>query len=137
MQCIEFFLNSFRLIFFPSYNIMQSCLEQWGGPSNTRSFQPANSFFAAKRRKTDSSRYSFPHVPSTFSTSKELSTPWKRLLGNKAVVIEPRSTSELPDAISEFHRYLNMKSKGVALFGVCRGKISEVNYYMLKEIIFR
>lgn len=115
------------LIFFPSYGVMQSCLEHWGGPSNARSSKPVNNFFAAKRRKTES-RYSFPHAPTTFSTIKETSTPWKRLLGNKAVVIEPRSTSDLPDAISEFHKYLNMpKSRGVALLGVCRGKISEVN----------
>merc|ERR1712238_402220 len=54
------------------------------------------------------------------------STPWKRLLSHKAIVIEPRLSSDLPDAIAEFHRYLNLpKSKGVALFGVCRGKISE------------
>jgi regulator of telomere elongation helicase 1 len=44
------------------------------------------------------------------------------------VVIEPpRVSGDLPDAIAEFHKYLAMpKSKGViALFGVCRGKISE------------
>jgi regulator of telomere elongation helicase 1 len=48
------------------------------------------------------------------------------LLGTKAVVIEPKSSGGLPDAIAEFHKFLNLpKSKGVALFGVCRGKISE------------
>jgi regulator of telomere elongation helicase 1 len=117
------------LIFFPSYGVMQTCIERWGGPASSRPNgygKPVSNFFAAKKSNT-SSRYSFPHTPTAFNTSKETLTPWKRLLGNKAVVLEPRSTSDLPDAISEFHKFLNMpKSRGVALFGVCRGKISEV-----------
>eukprot|EP00980_Cylindrotheca_fusiformis_P016195 scaffold4811_cov171-Cylindrotheca_fusiformis.AAC.3 len=117
------------LIFFPSYGVMQTCIERWGGPATSRpggQGKPVSSFFAAKK-KNSSSRYTFPYAPTTFRTSNETLTPWKRLLGNKAVVLEPRSTSELPDAISEFHKYLKLpKSRGVALFGVCRGKISEV-----------
>lgn len=120
------------LIFFPSYSVMQTCIERWGGPATSRPSgqgKPASNFFASKKRNS-SSRYTFPHTPTTFHTSKEALTPWKRLLGNKAVVLEPRSTSELPDAISEFHKYLSMpKSRGVALFGVCRGKISEVRTF--------
>lgn len=53
-------------------------------------------------------------------------TPWKRLLAVKSVVVEPKSSADLPDAISEFRRYLAMsESKGCILMGVCRGKISE------------
>lgn len=111
---------------------METCLEKWGGPasssrSNDRSGSNSSGFFAARKRKpTGTARYSFPFAPYTFSAVQETMTPWKRLLGSKAVVIEPRSTADLPDAINEFHKYLNMpKSKGVALFGVCRGKISE------------
>lgn len=119
------------LIFFPSYGVMETCLEKWGGPATSSSSRSqgngSSSFFSArKKRPTGSARYSFPFAPHTFSSSKEPMNPWKRLLGVKAVVVEPRSTTDLPDAINEFHKYLNMpKSKGVALFGVCRGKISE------------
>ena len=118
------------LVFFPSYGVMEACLERWGGPITTRSSgsenKPSN-FFAARRRQsaTGSARYSFPHnPPSTFNT--ETSNPWKRMLAIKAIVIEPKSTTDLADAIAEFHKFLNLpKSTGCALFGVCRGKISE------------
>jgi regulator of telomere elongation helicase 1 len=120
------------LVFFPSYGVMETCLERWGGPT---CFRPSmgkgkpSSFFAAKRRKstTGTSRFSFPYtLPGTFSASKEATTPWTRLLACKAVVVEPRATSDLPDAIAEFHKHLNLpKSTGCVLFGVCRGKISE------------
>ena len=117
------------LIFFPSYNVMETCLEKWGGPvsGNRRQDDTNSSFFAARKKKPAATgRYTFPHAAYTFSSSKESMNPWKRLLGVKAVVIEPKSTADLPDAIHEFHKYLNLpKSKGVALLGVCRGKISE------------
>jgi regulator of telomere elongation helicase 1 len=117
------------LVFFPSYGVMETSFEKWGGPTtgNRKQDDSNSSFFAARKKKaTGSARYSFPYAPHTFSATKEPMTPWKRLLGVKAVVVEPKSTAELPDAINEFHKYLNLpKSKGVALFGVCRGKISE------------
>lgn len=126
------------LIFFPSYGVMQTCVEKWGGPASSRRLggKPVSSFFAAKKKL--STRYSFPHTPTAFSTSKETLTPWKRLLGNKAIVLEPRSTADLTDAISEFHKFLNMpKSKGVVLMGVCRGKISEVSCEFFSYIPLR
>lgn len=120
------------LVFFPSYGVMNSCLERWGGPASSRPSVgkgKPSSFFAAKTRKntTGTSRFSFPYTHSgTFSATKEATTPWTRLLATKAVVVEPRATSDLPDAIAEFHKYLNLpKSTGCILFGVCRGKISE------------
>ena len=125
------------LVFFPSYGVMETSIERWGGPTSSRSSgnnRNASSFFNAKKRRSgagsgNSARYSFPQVAtnSSYGCSEQSHlTPWKRLLSHKAVVIEPRSSSDLPDAIAEFHRFLSLpKSKGVALFGVCRGKISE------------
>ena len=120
------------LVFFPSYGVMEACLERWGGPASSagpRTGKGVNSFFAARRRKNVkvSSRYSFPFEPKpSFIANKVAVTPWKQLLATKAAVVEPKATSDLPDAIAEFHKYLAMpKSKGCLLFGVCRGKISE------------
>jgi regulator of telomere elongation helicase 1 len=116
------------LVFFPSYGVMETCVERWGGPS--RKFRPnenrGGKFFQARRKSTSSHQYSFPHSPSYGSSSGSSNTPWKRLLANKAVILEPKTTSELPDAIADFHKYLGMpKSTGCVLMGVCRGKISE------------
>lgn len=48
------------------------------------------------------------------------------MLALKAIVIEPKSSADLKDAIAEFDKYLaQKKSKGCLLMGVCRGKISE------------
>jgi len=124
------------LVFFPSYGVMETSIERWGGPASSRSSgnnRSASNFFAAKKSRSgsgsrNSARYSFPRLAvNSFGYSDQSHlTPWKRLLSNKAVVIEPKSSSDLPDAIAEFHRFLSLpKSKGVALFGVCRGKISE------------
>ncbi|CAB9520949.1 Regulator of telomere elongation helicase 1 [Seminavis robusta] len=130
------------LIFFPSYSVMETCLERWGCPAvfNNNSKKGGSkataSFFAARNKKgrNSSSRqqYSFPFTaPSIYGNSfgggaANPNTPWKRLIGAKSVVVEPRSTADLPDAMAEFHKYLNMpKSKGVCLMGICRGKISE------------
>ncbi|KAL3921915.1 MAG: hypothetical protein SGILL_002492 [Bacillariaceae sp.] len=120
------------LIFFPSYGVMETAIERWGGPASARGGNQnkgVHNFFSKRQRKPtgsgkNSARYSFPQQADYFSSGDD--PAWKRLLGHKAVVIEPRLSSDLPDAIEEFHKYLNMpKSKGVALFGVCRGKISE------------
>jgi len=125
------------LVFFPSYGVMETSIERWGGPTSSRSSSNsgnASSFFSAKKYKSgalsgNTARYSFPHQAMNFSfdiSQQTHSTPWKRLLSHKAIVIEPKATSDLPDAIAEFHKFLNKpKSKGVMLFGVCRGKISE------------
>lgn len=118
------------LVFFPSYGVMEACIERWGGPS--RKFRPNENrnskFFQARggQKSSPSHQFSFPHSPSYGSSAGSNSTPWKRLLTKKAIILEPRTTSELPDAIADFHKYLNMpKSTGCVLMGVCRGKISE------------
>lgn len=128
------------LIFFPSYSVMETSLERWGGPASSASrysnSKKTSAFFSAKNKKgtkaSNRQQYSFPFTaPSIYGSAHGVGaanpiTPWKRLIGAKAVVIEPRSTADLADAISEFHKYLNMpKSKGCILMGVCRGKISE------------
>lgn len=120
------------LIFFPSYGVLETCVERWGGPSLSRPKKPAGkeAFFAQRSRKSNASnQYAFPRVVPTYNTSafgSVASTPWKRLLAAKAVVVEPRTSADLPDAMSEFKRFLEMpKSSGCVLMGVCRGKISE------------
>jgi hypothetical protein len=116
------------LVFFPSYGVMETCLERWGGPATSR---PNNgngkgAFFAAKKKQNSSNQYSFPLAPASYYDSNVKSTPWKRMLSTKSVVVEPRSTRDLPDAMAEFKRFLAMpKSPGCILMGVCRGKISE------------
>lgn len=115
------------LVFFPSYGAMETAIERWGGPASERRSsggrQSGAAFFAAKRKKK-SSKCVFPQVPNHFRTSAE--TPWQRLLARKAIVLEPRTTSELTDAISEYKRFITTpRSSGAILMGVCRGKISE------------
>jgi regulator of telomere elongation helicase 1 len=118
------------LVFFPSYGVMEACLERWGGPasnnSSSKGQSETNAFFAPRRRQESSKRYSFPFAPGLFYDNSAPATPWTRLLSKKAVVVEPRSSADLPDAISEFQRFLGLpKSPGCVLMGVCRGKISE------------
>lgn len=125
------------LVFFPSYGAMETAIQRWGGPSSDR-FGGRQSgggdgrgaaFFASRKKKPASAKYVFPMVPNHFrsfgSTASE-SSPWQRLLARKAIVLEPRSTADLNDAISEYKRFIAApKSTGAILMGVCRGKISE------------
>jgi len=121
------------LIFFPSYSVMESCIEKWGGPLSSRSKNQSNAkanFFQAKPSKRSSvsshgiSKYCFPH---RFSDGGPAGTTlWQRLMAIKSVVLEPKNTSELKDVIEEFEKYISTpKSPGCILMGVCRGKISE------------
>lgn len=118
------------LIFFPSYGVMETCIERWGGPSLSRPNKPQgrNAFFAERKKSNATKQYAFPRVVPTYNTDAfgGPNSPWKRLLAAKAIVVEPRSSADLQDAISEFKRFLEMpKSSGCVLMGVCRGKISE------------
>ena len=122
------------LVFFPSYSVMEVCVEGWGGPAMTRKNYDKdkvrkNNFFAARQNKVaNNSQFSFPYAPNFYASSASSNniTPWKRLLCQKSIILEPKATAELPEAISDFHRYLNLpKSTGCLLMGVCRGKISE------------
>ena len=121
------------LVFFPSYSVMESCIEAWGGPLSPRSNynnqqSKGNDFFAKKRKPIQATSFSFPLVPSHFATDRTVqqTSPWKRLLATKSVVIEPKTSSDLPEALGDFKRFLGMpKSPGCILMGVCRGKISE------------
>lgn len=116
------------LVFFPSYGVMETCLERWGGPSSSRSYsaQDKKNFFAIRKKQSAANQYSFPIIPPSFANNSSSNTPWRRLLSCKSVVLEPRSSADLPDAMSEFKRLLDLpESKGCVLMGVCRGKISE------------
>jgi hypothetical protein len=116
------------LVFFPSYGVMETCLERWGGPATSRpnNGNGKSAFFAAKKKQNSSNQYSFPLAPASYYDSNVKSTPWKRMLSTKSVVVEPRSTRDLPDAMAEFKRFLAMpKSPGAILMGVCRGKLAE------------
>jgi len=128
------------LVFFPSYGAMENAVARWGGPANERpSFGNGRqsggrgggasaAFFAARKKKRASAKkHVFQMVPDHFrANSGASSNPWKRLLSRKAIVLEPRSTADLSDAISEYKRILAApRSTGAVLMGVCRGKISE------------
>ena len=114
------------LIFFPSYSSLQTCVERWGGPScnKNKGSDKGVHIFAARKRQPSTPRYSFPQIPTHFMVQGETSTPWKRLLSKKPIVLEPRSTSDLNDAIAEFKKFVSLPP-GCVLMGVCRGKISE------------
>ena len=117
--------NSYLTII-QSYSSMQTCVERWGGPSNHKKANDKGGQFFAARKKPQTLRYSFPQMPTHFMAQSEASTPWKRLLSRKAIVLEPRTTSDLNDAIAEFKKFISLpKSPGCILMGVCRGKISE------------
>lgn len=124
------------LIFFPSYSVMDKAIDEWGGPMGRKWFDGGhkrmNNFFAARQGKKISSSktcesYSFPCTANYIQQQGGSSlTVWKRLLSQKSIVLEPRSTTEMKDAISEFDKYIESRdSKGCILMGVCRGKISE------------
>ncbi|GAX25948.1 regulator of telomere elongation helicase 1 [Fistulifera solaris] len=117
------------LVFFPSYGVMETCLERWGGPSSSRSYSDQDkkkNFFAIRKKQSAANQYSFPMIPAAFASNTPSNTPWKRMLSCKSIVLEPRSSADLPDAMSEFKRLLDLpQSKGCILMGVCRGKISE------------
>ena len=119
------------LIFFPSYGVMETCIERWGGPMSSKSFSQRNNnsrknFFQARKgnvNKSGNKRYCFPHAPNFFgNVSGKNSTPWQRLLAVKATVLEPRTTSDLKDCIAEFDNFISTpKSSGCIMMGVCRG----------------
>lgn len=116
------------LIFFPSYSVMETCIERWGGPNRKKSQETQNSFFAARRKQAAMfNRYSFPHVPSFFSSlDGNVRTIWQQLVATKSIVLEPKTSAELSQAIAEFEKFLaSENSAGCILMGVCRGKISE------------
>jgi DNA repair helicase (rad3) len=118
------------LIFFPSYGVMETCIERWGGPLSSRSKSQSygkNNFFRARpsRANAGSGRHCFPHSAIAFNDLGSRSI-WQRLMAVKAIVLEPKTTSELKGVIEEFDKFISApKSKGCIMMGVCRGKISE------------
>jgi len=127
------------LIFFPSYGVMENCVEKWGGPMSSRTLQSnsyknrnSSTFFEARKKHNSMSegrprhgRYSFPIAldsHSDWEPGSSISTPWRRLLSIKSIVLEPKATSELNDAIAEYEKFIFMpKTPGCIMMGVCRG----------------
>lgn len=111
------------LVFFPSYSVMETCLGEWGGPASSRKQNGKSNFFAA-RRGLSANRFSFPRANTNFHDTA--SCIWMKMLALKAIVVEPRTSADLPEAMEEFKSFLDLpKSSGCILLGVCRGKISE------------
>lgn len=125
------------LIFFPSYGVLENCVEKWGGPTSARTTQMNNSnkpskFFEARKGRDHHSvgampngKVFFQHRPSTFDeqSSTTHTSPWRRLLAIKSIVIEPKLSSDLTEAIEEYERQIFMpNSPGCIFLGVCRGE---------------
>jgi len=116
------------LVFFPSYSVMEKCVEGWGGPvrrsHNFSTKDRKKNFFGPK--SVSSKRFSFPHAPNFYASNSVSTSLWKRMLMQKAIVLEPKSSADLKPAIEEFDKFLSCDgSSGCILMGVCRGKISE------------
>ena len=120
------------LIFFPSYSVMETCIERWGGPTSSRSrnqnYASKNNFFQAKKPRNSTSAASGGNVrncfPKTAVATGSTLTPWQRLLSIKSIVLEPKTSSELKDVIDEFDKFITQpKSSGCIMMGVCRGTI--------------
>lgn len=115
------------LVFFTSYGAMQTAIGRWGGPASgsnqSGGGRGASSFFAARRKKQAATpRYAFPQTNQHFAGPTN--NTWQRLLSKKAIVIEPRSTSDLSDAIGEYKKFIALpKSNGAIMMGVCRGTL--------------
>jgi regulator of telomere elongation helicase 1 len=50
---------------------------------------------------------------------------WDSISAHKPIVMEPRETSQFPQAAKDFQSKVNGPMKGAVLFAVCRGKASE------------
>ncbi len=126
------------LIFFPSYGVMETCIEKWGGPASSKSRSQSytnskSNFFQARKRSTNNisvgassstgaGRYCFPHR--ALHAGATNLTQWQRLLAIKSVVLEPKTSAELKDVIDEFDKFISTpKSKGCIMMGVCRGEM--------------
>ncbi|KAL6882066.1 hypothetical protein ACP4OV_011538 [Aristida adscensionis] len=82
------------LVFFPSYSMMDKCVEFWKNRNH--------------------------------ANSSDENTIWQRICKHKKPVIEPRQSSNFPNAIEEYANKLRDPStSGAIFFAVCRGKVSE------------
>lgn len=126
------------LIFFPSYGVMEACIESWGGPASSKArnqnYANKSNFFQARKGRIDQSssssagirRYCFPRATAVGNNL----TPWQRLLASKAIVLEPKTSAELKDVIDEFDKFIALpKSSGCIMMGVCRGRLLYSFFY--------
>lgn len=112
------------LVFFPSYGVMDKCIESWGGPTKSPNLNEKRSFFDKRKQTSNRNRFSYPREPNYYGAGNL--TPWKRLLSHKAVVLEPKTTTCMKEAIDDFEKFIDQpKGNGCVLMGVTRGKISE------------
>ncbi|KAI5000760.1 hypothetical protein ZWY2020_010719, partial [Hordeum vulgare] len=82
------------LVFFPSYSMMDKCIDYWKNRNHEHSVDD--------------------------------STIWQRMCKHKQPVIEPRQSSNFPNAIEDYAAKLRDPSTSRAIFfAVCRGKVSE------------
>jgi len=125
------------LIFFPSYGVLENCVEKWGGPVSARTIQTNNSnkpskFFESRKGRdrhsigtVQSAKVLYQHRPSTYDdqSSTTNASPWRRMLAIKSIVIEPKQSSDLTEAIEQYERQIFMpNSPGCLFLGVCRGE---------------
>lgn len=118
------------LIFFPSYASMEKNIQRWGGPAPPDRVPVrvgvASVLSSQEKKRIIRPKHVFHMVPGHFRPVGGESSPWQRLLAWKPIVVEPRSSSDLTDVISEYKKMIAAPNgPGAILMGVCRGKISE------------
>ncbi|MDP2438363.1 MAG: helicase C-terminal domain-containing protein, partial [archaeon] len=89
------------LVFFPSYLVLNMCINAWKAPAQ----QPQSSL-----------TYGRPAASGP--------TIWDRIAKLKRPIVEPRQSSQLQAAMADFYAHLET-STGAIFFAVCRGKVSE------------
>jgi len=92
------------LVFFPSYGVLKQCIDFWktstgSGASAIQSIQPVHASDWGGDEADGSSR-------SRAASGGGAMSIWDRICQNKPAVIEPRTSSELPEAIETYRRNL-------------------------------
>jgi regulator of telomere elongation helicase 1 len=136
------------LVFFPSYNWLQQCLDAWGwtefSAEEERRKAQRERLQKAKATGADEnsvrSRVSHEQLDArdlmtldasngNVSTSSA-SSVLNRIFAFKHVVVEPRTSAELNDTLGDYRQKLDDPQKqGAVLFAVARGKVAEVRAF--------
>jgi hypothetical protein len=88
---------------------METCFERWEAQQRLSQRNGKVHFFCQRRNKTLPISIHFRWLSASYYDSNVKST-LKRMLSTKSVVVELRSTRDLPDAMAEFKRFLAMQS---------------------------
>ena len=92
------------LMFFPSYTVLQNCLDFW--KSNKQ----------GRMRKR--------HPGASAGCDLGDTSLWNKMLSIKAAVIEPQNPALFPEVIREYQSRIRAPGRrGCILFAVCRGKV--------------